>query len=244
MKTVLITGASRGIGSAIAVAFAKAGYNLVLNYNNSEEKAAALAKVLCESYNVSALAIKADVSNQEQVHSMVDKSLEVFGKIDCLVNNAGIAQQKLFTEITQDDWNNMINVNLSGVFNVTQAVLKNMLFNHNGSIINISSMWGQTGASCEVHYSTAKAGIIGMTKALAKEVAPSGITVNCICPGVIATDIMSGFDETAVEQLIEETPIGRLGTPKDVADAVVFMASEKASFITGQVLGVNGGMVI
>ena len=172
----------------------------------------------------------------------VDKSL---GGVDILVNNAGIAQQKLFTDLTYDDWRAMLDTNLSGVFNCSQEALRrHMLPVHSGVILNISSMWGQVGASCEVHYSAAKAGVIGLTKALAKEVGLSGVRVNCIAPGVIMTDMMKDFDGETIQSLREETPLNALGTPKDIADAAVFLCSDKAKFITGQVLGVNGGFII
>lgn len=244
MKTVIITGASRGIGSATAIAFAKQGCNIVLNYNNSEEKALALAKTIRDSYGVDVLAVKADVASSKQVNEMTEKALEQFGKIDILVNNAGIAQQKLFTDITDEDWRKMLDINLTGVFNCCRSVLPCMIRNHSGAIVNISSMWGQTGASCEVHYSAVKAGIIGLTKALAKEVGPSGIRVNCVAPGVVMTDMMNGFDDETIQQLKEKAVLNTLGTPKNIADAIAFLCSDKASFITGQVLSVNGGMVI
>ena len=244
MKTVIITGASRGIGSAAAIAFAKQGYSIVLNYNNSKEKALALAKTIHDSYSVDVLAVKADVASSAQVNEMTEKALEQFGSIDILVNNAGIAQQKLFTDITDEDWRRMLDINLTGVFNCCRSVLPCMIRNHSGAIVNISSMWGQTGGSCEVHYSAAKAGIIGLTKALAKEVGPSGIRVNCVAPGVVMTDMMNGFDDETVKELKEDTPLNTLGTPKNIADAIAFLCSDKASFITGQVLSVNGGMVI
>lgn len=244
MKTVIITGASRGIGSAAAIAFAKQGCNIVLNYNNSEEKALALAKTIRDSYGVDVLAVKADVASSKQVNEMTEKALEQFGKIDILVNNAGISQQKLFTDITDEDWRRMLDINLTGVFNCCRSVLPCMIRNHSGAIVNISSMWGQTGASCEVHYSAVKAGIIGLTKALAKEVGPSGIRVNCVAPGVVMTDMMNGFDDETIQQLKEEAVLNTLGTPKNIADAIAFLCSDKASFITGQVLSVNGGMVI
>ena len=198
MKTVLITGASGGIGSAIAVAFAQNGYDVALNYNKNEAKAKKLAGILRETYGVNAAAVGADVSDRTAVNSMFDEIDRLFGNLDVLINNAGIAQQKLFTDISSDEWCSMLNTNLGGVFNCTQEALKRyMLKNHSGVILNISSMWGQVGASCEVHYSTAKAGVIGLTKALAKEVGLSGIRVNCICPGVIMTDMMKEFDENA-----------------------------------------------
>lgn len=243
-KTALITGASRGIGTACVIALAKCGYNIVLNYNNSEEKAQNLAKIIVDNYKVDVLCIKADVSRKEQVDNMVAQAESKFGTIDALVNNAGIAQQKLFTDTTVDDWNTVINTNLTSVYNVTHAVLPAMIRNHCGSIVNISSMWGEVGASCEVAYSASKAGVIGLTKALAKEVAPSGIRVNCVSPGVIMTDMMSGFDDETLEMIKEDIPLGALGTAKNVADAVSFLLSDKAEYITGQVLSVNGGMVI
>ena len=175
---------------------------------------------------------------------MFARASDALGFIGTLVNNAGIAQQKLFTDITDGDWENMLGVHLGGTFRCCRAALPEMLRRHSGSIINISSMWGQTGGSCEVHYSAAKAGVIGLTKALAKEVAPSGITVNCIAPGVIRTRMLDGFSEDELAALAEETPAGRLGTPGDVAGAAVFLAGEDARFITGQVLGVNGGFVV
>ena len=245
MKTVLITGASGGIGSAIAVAFAQNGYDVALNYNKNEAKAKKLAGILRETYGVNAAAVGADVSDRTAVNSMFDEIDRLFGNLDVLINNAGIAQQKLFTDISSDEWCSMLNTNLGGVFNCTQEALKRyMLKNHSGVILNISSMWGQVGASCEVHYSTAKAGVIGLTKALAKEVGLSGIRVNCICPGVIMTDMMKEFDENAVAELKEETPLNLLGAPEDIADSAVFLCIEKAKFITGQILGVNGGFVI
>lgn len=243
MKTLLVTGGSRGIGAYTALEFAKQGYNVAINYFNSKDKAFDILNKIKE-YNVKAMALQADISCMEQVTEMVQQINAELGTIDVLVNNGGIAQQKLFTDITQGDWARMLGVNLTGVFNCTQAVLPQMLSNHSGRIINISSMWGQIGGSCEVHYSAAKAGVIGMTKALAKEVAPSGITVNCICPGVIMTDMMTDFDSDTLKELTEDTPVGRLGTPQDVAGACLFLASKGADFITGQILGVNGGMVI
>ncbi|MBQ4128769.1 MAG: SDR family oxidoreductase [Ruminococcus sp.] len=244
MKTALITGASRGIGTACAIALAKSGYNIVLNYFNSEEKAHNIAKIIADNYSVEVLAVKADVRDKEQVDTMVQKALEKFEKIDVLVNNAGIALQKLFTDTTADDWNDVICANLNSVYNVTHAVAKNMISNHSGSIVNISSMWGQVGASCEVAYSASKAGVIGFTKALAKELALSNIRVNCIAPGVIMTDMMSSFSEEDLKLIKEDIPLGEFGTGKNVADAVAFLASDKAQYITGQVLSVNGGMVI
>ncbi len=244
MKTVLITGASRGIGASIAVAFAQQGYAVVINYNKSKERAENLAKIILESYKVPAFAVKCDVSDYDQVEKMFNTVNESFGGVDVLINNAGISSQKLFTDLSFEEWKNTMSTNLDSMFYCCKFVLPYMISKKNGVIINISSMWGQVGASCEVHYSTAKAGVIGLTKSLAKEVAPSGIRVNCIAPGVIMTDMMSSFDEKTVNELKEETPLQKLGTPKNIADTAVFLASSKAEFITGQIIGVNGGFVI
>ncbi|MCH5300635.1 MAG: SDR family oxidoreductase [Ruminococcus sp.] len=244
MKTVLVTGASRGIGASIAVAFAQQGYAVVINYNNSKEKAENLAKIILDSYKVPALAVKCDVSDYSQVQEMFNTVNDSFGGVDVLVNNAGISSQKLFTDLSPQDWKDTMSTNLDSMFYCCKSALPYMISKKSGVIINISSMWGQVGASCEVHYSTAKAGVIGLTKALAKEVASSGIRVNCIAPGVIMTDMMSSFDEQTVNELKEETPLQKLGTPKNIADAAVFLASSKAEFITGQILGVNGGFII
>lgn len=243
-KTALITGASRGIGTACAIALAKNGYNIVLNYNKSEEKAQNLAKIIADNYCVDVLCAKADIADKEQVDAMVAQVMNKFTSIDVLVNNAGVSLQKLFTDTTEDDWNSVISTNLSSVYNVTHAVLPCMIRNHSGSIVNISSMWGEVGASMEVAYSASKAGVIGLTKALAKEVAPSNVRVNCVAPGVIMTDMMSGFDDEALDMIKEEIPLGNFGTAKNVADAVSFLVSDKAQYITGQVLSVNGGMVV
>ncbi len=241
MKNVLITGASGGIGSAMAVAFAKEGCNIAVHCNTNKSKAEQLAQILCQTYGVKAFSVSADVSDRASVNSMYDEIDKAFGHIDILVNNSGIAQQKLFTDITTDEWKEMLGVNLDGVFNCTQEVLKRyMLKRHSGVILNISSMWGEAGASCEVHYSASKAGVIGLTKALAKEVGLSGIRVNCICPGVIMTDMMKNFDEQTLIELKQQSALNMLGTPKDVADAAVFLCSDKAKFITGEILSVTG----
>ena len=198
-----------------------------------------------DSYGVNAIAVQANVADRSSVNAMFDEIDSELGGVDILVNNAGIAQQKLFTELTQDDWKAMLGTDLDGVFNCTQEALKRfMLPNHKGVILNISSMWGQVGASCEAHYSAAKAGVIGLTKALAKELGLSNIRVNCIAPGVVMTDMMKDFDDRTIRDLKEETPLNVLGTPKDIADAAVFLCSDRAKFITGQVLGVDGGYII
>lgn len=244
MKSALVTGGARGIGAAICVALAQRGYAVAINYNKSKEKAENLAKVITESYEVPALAIQADVSDYSQVQEMVKTVSSDFGGIDVLVNNAGVAEQKLITEVTAEDWKNMMATNLDGMFYCAKEVLPHMIDKKQGVIINISSIWGQVGASCEVAYSTSKAGVIGLTKALAKEVGPSNIRVNCIAPGVVMTDMMTSFGEEDIQVLQDETPLQKLGTPKNIADAVAFLVSPQAEFITGQVLGVNGGFVI
>ncbi len=241
-KTVIVTGASSGIGSAVAEAFACKGYNVIIGYNNSADSAKALeTKLLSQGCRVATF--KADVSSSAQVKSLVDFAKETFGGRYILVNNAGIAQQKLFTDISDEDFDKMFDVNVKSVFNCCRAVLPLMIHDKWGRVINISSMWGVCGASCEVHYSASKAAVIGMTKALAKEVGPSGITVNCIAPGLIDTPMNKNLDAEAIECLCDETPVGRIGTPQDVARAVLFLADDQSSFITGQVLGVDGGFI-
>lgn len=242
-KTVIVTGGSRGIGAATCIRFAELGYNVILNYNNSREAAVMLAQSQ-RQLGRAVFPCRADVSDRAAVEKMVDNVLKEFGSIDVLVNNAGIANQELFTKVSMEDWNKMIAVNLTGVFNCTQAVLPSMIKNHCGSIINVSSVWGETGASCEVPYSTVKAGIIGMTKALAKEVGPSGIRVNCVAPGVISTAMNSHLSLEDMNELIDETPLCRIGEADEVATTITFLASEDSSFITGHVLSVNGGFNI
>lgn len=242
-KTVLITGASRGIGHETARLFAINGYKVAINYNSSEGEALALAKELLD-FGFSAMAVKADVSQREQVDHMVDLVNKQFGDIDILVNNAGIAIQQLFTDISELEWNKMFDINVKGMFLCCQRVLPAMIRKQCGKIINISSIWGITGASCEVLYSTTKAAVIGMTKALAKELGPSHIQVNCVAPGVIATEMNSGLDSEAVKELKEQTPLGTIGMPTDIAETIAFLASDKADFITGQVISPNGGFVI
>ena len=237
-QTVLVNGGSRGIGRAIVETFARGGYRVAFTYKNSEEAAREL------SASTGALAICADTACEEDVRRAVAYAEEELCGIGCLINNAAVAGFSLFTEITLEEWNRFFAVNLTGAFLYSREVLRRMLVRHEGKIINIASMWGVTGASCEVHYSAAKAGMIGMTRALAKEVGPSGITVNAIAPGVIMTDMNRALSEEDLAALREETPLSRLGTPEDVARAAYFLAGEGGDFITGEVLSVNGGFVI
>lgn len=234
-KNVIVTGGTRGIGAACTEIFVKNGYNVYAIYNKDEKSAIELSNRLgCKIY-------KADVSNRDEIRKVISEIIKDAGRIDVLVNNAGIAGQKLFIDLEDAEWDNMINTNLTGVYNVTKEVLKNMISNHSGSVVNVSSIWGQCGASCEAHYSASKAGIIGLTKALAKEVALSGIRVNCVAPGMIETQMNSAFSEEDVREICEEIPMERMGTPKECAELIYFIASEKASYITGQIIGINGG---
>ena len=245
MKTVLITGGAGGIGAALCTGFAREGCAVAVHYHTQKEKAEQLAACLAETYGVKTAAVQADVSRSEDVKRLFDEADSALGSLDILVNNAGTAQQKLFTDITDADWDAMVGTNLSGVFYCCrEALRRHMLPNHSGVILNISSMWGQVGASCEVHYSAVKAGVIGLTKALAKEVGLSGVRVNAIAPGVVMTEMMASFDSETLAALREETPLNALGTPGEIADAAVFLCSDRAKFITGQILGVNGGFII
>ena len=239
-KVAVVTGGAKGIGAAIVKRLIKDGYKVAFTYNNSKEKAQALVNELGENCK----AYKLDITDSSAVNTVIADIEKTLGEVFVLVNNAGIAEQTLFTDITDDMWHKMLNTNLSGAFYCSRAVLKYMINRKCGKIINISSIWGETGGSCEVHYSSAKAGLIGMTKALAKEVGLSGITVNCVSPGVILTDMTSHFDEDTMNELKSETPLNKIGTPEDVAGAVAFLASADADFITGQDLAVNGGMNI
>ncbi len=241
-KTALVTGGAKGIGAAICRELANMGYRLAINYNSSCEAAQNLKNELSRVTSVGIY--QADVSDSRQVDDMFKSIEQYFGGVDVLVNNAGIAEQALFTDITDDMWQRMISTNLTGTFNCCRSALPYMINRKNGVIINITSMWGQVGASMEVHYSAAKAGVIGLTKALAKEVGLSGIRVNAVSPGVVLTDMMVQFSDEDKVLLKEETPLNRLGTSEDIAHAVAFLCSDKAEFITGQVIPVNGGFVI
>lgn len=240
-RSVLITGASRGIGAATARLFAEAGDRVFINYCRSDERAAALAAEL-NAQGGEAIPIRADVSDSAQVNRMFSQIADYCGGADVLVNNAGIAQTRLFTDITDSDWQTMLSINLSSVFYCCRAALPYMIRRHYGRIVNVSSIWGEAGGSCEVHYSAAKAGVIGLTKALAAEEGLSGITVNCVAPGVIHTDMTAHFSEEDMKALQEQTAVNSLGTPEDVARAIFFLASDKSGFITGHTLSVNGGM--
>ena len=243
MKTVLITGASRGIGAATARLFAAHGYRVAVHYHKSQEQADALVAELTKN-GADAFSVRADVADSAAVNQMVGEVLARFGHIDVLVNNAGISANGLITDVTDAEWDRMIAVNLSGAFYACRSVLPSMISRKSGSIVQVSSMWGEVGASCEAAYSAAKAGMIGLTKALAKEVAPSGIRVNCVTPGVIATEMNAHLSKADMAALCDETPCGRIGTPDEVAKTILFLSSDAASFVTGQILGVSGGMVI
>ena len=233
-RTALITGGSRGIGAACARSLTKSGYRIIINYDKSEEAAKNLASELgCST-------VQADVSDPVQVSRMFGE----IGDVDILVCCAGIALAKLFTDTSYEEWRHVLAVNLDGTANCCRAAIPHMVHEKDGRIITVSSIWGVTGASCETAYSASKAGVIGLTKSLAKELGPSGITVNCIAPGVIDTDMNATLSPETLKELAEETPLSRIGTPEEVAAAVRFLASEEAAFITGQVLGVTGGFAI
>ncbi len=239
-KVALVTGGAKGIGSAIVKRLLNDGFKVAFTYNNSQEK----AQELCADSGADCKVYRLDITDSVAVKTVVEDIEKNYGEIEVLVNNAGVAEQVLFTDITDEMWHRMIETNLSGAFYCSRAVLKYMINRKSGKIINISSIWGETGGSCEVHYSASKSGLIGMTKALAKEVGLSGITVNSVSPGVILTDMTSHFDDETMNALKEETPLNKIGTPEDVAGAVSFLASKDADFITGQNISVNGGMNI
>ena len=244
MKNIaLVTGASRGIGRGIALELAREGWDVCINYFDSQQAAEDVAAQIL-SIGQNAIAVQADVSDVKSVEQMVRAAEANLGHITLLVNNAGIAGQTLFQDTTDEMWNRYLAVNLTGARNTIRAVLPHMLHEKAGCIVNISSMWGLRGASCEVAYSCTKAAIIALTRSLALELAPSHIRVNCVAPGVIDTDMVKVLGEETRQSLVEQTPLGRLGTPEDIAHAVAFFASEKSSFLTGQVLTADGGFIV
>lgn len=243
MKTVVITGASKGIGAATAILFARKGYNVVINYNNSYEAAKLLTRSL-SSQGYSVLDVKANVANYLETDLLIKEAVYKFGSVDVLINNAGVSHIGLITDTDHIDSDRIFDINLKGVYNCCKSVTPVMVSQKSGRIINIASMWGEVGASCEVAYSAAKAGVIGLTKALAKELAPSNITVNAISPGLIETGMNSNISVEDLTNFVEDIPLGRMGSADEIAAAAYFLASENADYITGQVLGVNGGFVI
>jgi len=239
-KTVLVTGASRGIGRAIALAFAREGYTVLVNYNTSSNKALAVVEEIT-SFGGRAVAFRADVSDADGFACAVNALTKDYGNVDVLVANAGVSLVKQINDTSSKDWDDLFGTNAKGVYNAVKAVVDGMISKKQGRIITVSSVWGEVGASCEVAYSSSKAAVIGFTKALAKELAPSNITVNCISPGVIDTDMNACFTGEDRAQIESEIPMGRYGRPEEVASAALFFASDGASYITGEVLGVNGG---
>jgi len=242
-RCALVTGASRGIGRAIAAALARDGWAVCVNYLERRDAAEGLVSELL-ALGRPALAVQADVSNREAVERMVRAASEALGPVELLVNNAGISRQGLFQDVDDALWERMLAVNLTGPRNAIQAVLPHMLSEKRGCIVNISSIWGLRGGSCEVAYACTKAAVVGLTRSLALELAPSGIRVNCVAPGCIETDMVRALGEETRAMLVEETPLGRLGRPEDVAEAVAFLASDRAAFITGQVLTADGGFTV
>ncbi len=242
-KSVIITGATRGIGRACALQFAKMGWRVTGSYVKSEQAAQELEQEI-KKMGGACQCMQADLRDSGAVERMVKLAQMAYGTPDAIVCNAGIAQQKLFSDITEEDWDSMFDINTKGVYRVIHAALPMLLSEQKGSIVTVSSIWGQTGGSCEVHYSASKAAVIGMTKALAKELGLSGIRVNCVAPGVIDTDMNRMHGADVMQELAEETPLGKNGTPEEVAEAIYWLASEQARFVTGQVLGVNGGFYI
>ena len=238
-KTVFVSGGARGIGKAIAELFYEKGYNVVINYNNSEIEAVSMKEKM-----PGILILKGDVASEEEVERMFDLAIKHFGRVDILVNNAGICIPGLVTDMSLAEWENVFGVNVTGTFLCSKYAAKNMVSNHSGTIINISSIWGVSGACMESCYSASKGAVISFTKALAKELGPSEIRVNCVAPGYIDTDMNKDITEEDKNAFAEETPLGRIGTPDEVAKTVLFLASDDASFITGQILGCDGGVIV
>ncbi len=237
-KIIIVTGASRGIGKEIAKDLAKKEYTVIANYNKSGKQAQELKEEL-EKENIKIDIFKADVSKRNEAQELVEYTIKKYGKIDVLINNAGISQIKEFTQITDEDWNNMINTNLNSVFYMTQETCKNMIHNKKGCIINISSIWGVVGASCEVHYSVSKAGIDAMTKSLAKEMGPSNIRVNSIAPGIINTEMNKNLSEKEINNIKEEIPLEKIGKAQDIEKCIEWLIEDE--YTTGQVISINGG---
>ena len=240
-KVAFVTGGSRGIGRAVVRALAAEGYRVGIDYLQAREQALALEAEL-RAQGCEALAVQADVADREAITAAIGRVEAAYGPVSLLVNNAGIAQQRQFQDITEDFWVRIFAVNVNGAFHASQAVLPHMLQEKAGCIVNISSIWGQRGASCEVAYSCTKAALIGLTRSLAMELAPSGIRVNCVAPGVVRTDMVEVLGAETLRELAEQTPMGRLGTPEDIAGAVVYLA--QAPFVTGQVLTADGGFIL
>ena len=241
MKTVLITGASGEIGSAAAKLFAQNGYAVAVNYfKNKDEADKTVAEIL--KNGGTAAAYQADVADSDAVFSMVSSINKELGHIDVLINNAAISDQKMLCDVSLQDWQRIFDVNITGVFNCCKAVMDGMVEQKSGNIINVSSMWGMVGASCEVAYSATKAAVIGFTKALAKELGPSGIRVNCVSPGLIDTKMNAHLDKTALDEIASETPLMRMGTPLEIARSMLFLASDNAGFITGENINISGGL--
>lgn len=241
MKTIIVTGGSRGIGKALVENFAKDGYNVVLNYNKSEEDAKNI-KTELEKQGFNIEIFKADVSKKDEVKKLVKFTLDKFQNVDVLINNAGISQTKLFTDITENEWDNIMNVNLKSAYYTIQEVLPNMINKKHGLIINISSVWGLVVASCEVAYSVSKAGLDGLTKSLAKELGPSNIRVNSIAPGIINTDMNKNLSIEEINELKEEIPLNRIGKPVDIYRCAKWLVEDE--YTTGQIISVNGGWII
>ena len=242
-KIALVTGSSRGIGRAVAAELARQGWAVCINYRVREDCARSLLEQLTAE-GCRAMMVRADVSQRDQVEAMVRRVEDTFGPVSLLVNNAGVAGQALFQDISEELWRRYFSVNVDGAFHTIQAVLPGMIHRKAGTIVNISSIWGLRGASCEVAYACTKAAIVGMTRSLALELAPSGIRVNAVAPGCIETDMVRVLSPETRAMLVEETPLGRLGTPEDIAHAVAFLAGDGASFITGQVLTCDGGFIL
>ena len=243
MKTAVVTGASGGIGSRISLCLAEKGYNVVLCYNTSEKTALETVAEIEKNGN-NAIALRCDVRNKNETDALMKTVFDKYGRIDVLVNNAGVSLQKLFVDVSEKEYDEIFDTNVRGTINCSQSALKYMINQKSGSIVNISSMWGVSGASCEAHYSASKAAIIGLTKALAKEMGLSNIRVNCVAPGMIDTKMNAAFSQDVFDSIKEETPLNKIGKPEDVAKAVSYFVSDDSSFVTGQVLCVDGGYLL